>query len=45
MSKEAMRNLNKLFKEIRGKPMTKEQKAFLEVLRAKVKTKERLSRK
>jgi hypothetical protein len=33
------KELNKLIKEMLGKPMTKEQLAFQDVLRAKVKTK------
>mgnify|MGYP001578375284 FL=1 len=35
-----IKRLNKLVKEIMGKPMTKEQKEFQEILRAKVRNKE-----
>lgn len=35
-----MKELNKLIKEMMGKPMTKKQQALLEVLRGKVKAKE-----
>jgi hypothetical protein len=40
MKKQVKSELNKLVKKILGKPMTKEQLAFQNVLRAKVKAKE-----
>jgi len=40
MPKKALNEIDKLVKEMLGKPMTKEQLVFQDVLRAKVKAKE-----